>query len=89
MDTFVTALHTIEWIDWKCSKKVEVPSCENSGYWRKIVKEQLDKGLLEMRNTHGENGLSPAQMVFGSEMRSMLPPIRSAILKEKRMNYYN
>ena len=33
-----------------------------------LVLEELDKGLLEMRNTAGENGLSAAQMVFGQEM---------------------
>ena len=38
-----------------------------------------DKGLrdvLEMKNTPGESGLSPAQMMFGSEMRSILPTNR-------------
>ena len=53
----------------------------------KLVTEQLDNGLLEMRNTFGENGLSSAQMFFGTEMRSLLPLIRSSILKEKRINY--
>ena len=45
----------------------------------KLLTEQLGKSLLEMRNTPGENGLSPAQMVSGSETISLLPSIRSAI----------
>ena len=51
--------------------------------------EELDKGLLEMRNTPNENGLSPAQMVFGQDLRSVLPSIRASLLKEKKKNYYN
>ena len=49
-----------------------------------LVLEELDKGLLEMRNTAGENGLSAAQMVFGQEMRSVLPSITASLLKERK-----
>ena len=54
-----------------------------------LVIEELDKGLLEMRNTPDENGLSAAQMVFGQELRSVLPSIRASLLKESTKNYYN
>ena len=52
-----------------------------------LVIEELDKGLLEMRNTPNENGLSAAQMVFGQDLRSVLPSIRASLLKEKKKNY--
>ena len=42
-----------------------------------------------MRNTVGENGLSAAKMVFGQEMRSVLPSITASLLKERKKNYYN
>ena len=48
-----------------------------------LVIEELDKGLLEMRNTPNENGLSAAQMVFGQDLRSVLPSIRASLLKGK------
>ena len=51
--------------------------------------EELDKGLLELRNKSNENGLSTAQMVFGQDLRSVLPSIRASLLKEKKKNYYN
>ena len=51
--------------------------------------EELDKGLLEMRNTPNENGLSAAQLVFGQDLGSSLPSIRASLLKEKKKNYYN
>ena len=54
-----------------------------------LVTEELDKGVLELRNTPGENGLSAAKMVFGHELRSVLPSIRASLLKERRKNYYN
>ena len=53
-----------------------------------LVLEELDKGLLEMRNIAGENGLSAAQMVFGQEMRSVLPSLTASLLKERKKNYY-
>ena len=46
-------------------------------------------GLLGLRNTPGENGLSAAKMVFGQELRSILPSIRASLLKERKKNYYN
>ena len=55
----------------------------------RLVIASLDKGLLELRNTPGSNGLSPAQMVFGQDLRSVLPSIRSSLLKENKRNYYN
>ena len=51
--------------------------------------EKFDKGLLELRNTPNENGASPAQLVFGQEMRSVLPSITFKLMKERRRNYYN
>ena len=42
-----------------------------------------------MRNTPNDNGLSAAQMVFGQDLRSVLPSIRASLLKEKKKNYYN
>ena len=54
-----------------------------------LVIEELDKGILELRNTPAENGLSAAQMVFGQELRSVLPSIRASLLKERKKNYYN
>ena len=46
--------------------------------------EEVDKELLEMRNTPNENGLSAAQMVFGQNLRSVLPSIRASLLEEKK-----
>jgi hypothetical protein len=40
--------------------------------------EEFQQGLLEFRNTPRENGLSPAQMVFGHQLRSIVPAHRSA-----------
>ena len=40
-----------------------------------LVIEELDKGLLEMRNTPNENGLSAAQMVFRQDLRSVVPQL--------------
>ena len=54
-----------------------------------LVIQELDKGLRELRNTSAENGLSVAQMVFGQELRSILPSIRASLLKESRKNYYD
>ena len=54
-----------------------------------LVIKELDKGLLELRNTPAENGLSAAQMVFGQELRSVLPSIIASLLKERKRNYYN
>ena len=51
--------------------------------------EKFDKGLFELRNTPNENGASPAQLVFGQEMRSVLPSITFKLMKERRRNYYN
>ena len=51
--------------------------------------EKFDKGLLELRNTPNENGASPAQLVFGQEIRSVLPSITFKLMKERRRNYYN
>ena len=51
--------------------------------------DKLDRGLLEMRNTPNESGISPAKMEFGQEMRSILPSIASQLIKERRKNYYN
>ena len=42
-----------------------------------------------MRNTSNEAGISPAKMVFGQELRSILPSIASQLIKERRTNYYN
>jgi hypothetical protein len=36
------------------------------------------QGLLEFRNTPRENGMSPAEMVFGSQLRSILPAHRTS-----------
>ena len=89
MVSIITKLPTIEWIGKKYGKKLKYLVVKIVAIEGSLVTEKLDKGLLEMKNTPGENGLSTAQMVFGYEMRSLLPAIRSAILKEKRMNYYN
>ena len=51
--------------------------------------ERLDKGLLELRNTPNETGISPAQMIFGQDMRAVLPSITFKLMKERRKNYYN
>ncbi|KZS08458.1 Uncharacterized protein APZ42_027535 [Daphnia magna] len=40
--------------------------------------EEFQQGLLEYRNTSLENGLLPAQMVFGHQLRSIVPAHRSA-----------
>jgi hypothetical protein len=40
--------------------------------------EKFKQGLLEFRNTPRKNGLSPAQMVFGHKLRSIVPAHRSA-----------
>ncbi len=49
-----------------------------------LVIEELDNGLLEMRNIPNENGLSAAQMAFGQDLRSVIPYIRASLLKEKK-----
>ena len=55
----------------------------------RLDRNKLDLGLLELRNTPNESGMSPAQIVFGQEMRSILPSITFALAREKQRNYYN
>ena len=43
-----------------------------------IDDERLYRGLLELRNTPGADGRSPAQVVFGHPIRSCVPAHRSA-----------
>ena len=51
--------------------------------------DKLDKGLLELRNTQNETGISPAQMAFGQDIRSVLPSITFKLIKERKKNYYD
>ncbi|XP_043223982.1 uncharacterized protein K02A2.6-like [Amphibalanus amphitrite] len=44
--------------------------------------ERLHQGLLELRNTPGASGRSPAQIVFGHPIRSWVPAHRSAFAPE-------
>lgn len=37
-----------------------------------ITSDELARGMLEFRNTPRENGLSPAEMVFGHPLRSII-----------------
>ena len=43
--------------------------------------DKLDKRLLELRNTPNETCISPAKMVFGQDMRALLPSINFKLLK--------
>ena len=45
--------------------------------WRFVIIESFLAGLLELRNTAQECGLSPAQIVFGRQLRSIIPAHRS------------
>lgn len=47
-----------------------------------IDDERLDRGLLELRNTPGPDGRSPAQIVFGHPIRSWVPAHRNAFAPE-------
>ncbi len=40
--------------------------------------DEFLQGLLEFRNTPRENGMSPAEMVFGRQLRSILPTHKSS-----------
>jgi transposase InsO family protein len=40
--------------------------------------DEFLQGLLEFRNTPRENGMSPAEMVFGRQLRSILPAHKSS-----------
>ena len=87
MGAIFPALSTVEWLSREFCKKLKAfitKIHEVHGY---LVTEELDKGVLEIRNTPGENGLSAAKMVFGHELRSVLPSIRASLLKERRKNY--
>ena len=44
--------------------------------------EAFQHGLLEWRNTPGSDGRSPAQLVFGRPMRTLVPAHRSAFAAE-------
>ena len=56
----------------KNMKALILKTCDNGD----IDSEDFQKALLEYRNTPGENGLSPAQMLFGQQMRTLLPAHR-------------
>ena len=43
-----------------------------------LTSDAFMQGLLEFRNTPRENGMSPAEMVFGSQLRSILPAHRTS-----------
>jgi hypothetical protein len=38
-----------------------------------VASDEFSQGMLEFRNTPRENGLSPAEMVFGHPLRSIIP----------------
>ena len=40
--------------------------------------EAFSQGLLELRNTPGETGSSPAEIVFGHNLRSIVPAHHSS-----------
>ena len=52
-----------------------------------LVIEELDKGLLEMRNAPNDNGLSAAQMVFGHDLRTVILSIRASLSNKKKKKY--
>ncbi|KZR99867.1 Uncharacterized protein APZ42_004101 [Daphnia magna] len=43
-----------------------------------LTSDAFMQGLLKFRNTPSENGMSPAEMVFGSQLRSILPAHRTS-----------
>jgi hypothetical protein len=43
-----------------------------------ITSDEFARGMLEFRNTPRENGKSPAEMVFGHPLRSIIPAHRTA-----------
>jgi hypothetical protein len=43
-----------------------------------VTSEAFAQGMLEFRNTLRENGLYPAEMVFGHQLRSIVPAHRSS-----------
>jgi hypothetical protein len=45
-----------------------------------LTSEDFAQGMLEVRNTPRENGLSPVEMVFGHQLRSIVPAHRSSII---------
>ena len=48
----------------------------------RLDEEQLDRGLLELRNTPREDGRSPAQVLFGHPLRSGVPTHHRAFAAE-------
>ena len=53
----------------KAMKKIISSTTENGN----IDKEEFDMGLLEYRNTPRKEGLSPAQILYGHPLRSIVP----------------
>ena len=52
--------------------------------------EALTKAMIELRNTPGPFGKGPATIVYGHDLRSMIPTIGlRAKQYEKQKNYYN
>lgn len=43
-----------------------------------LTSEEFTRGMLEFRNTPRENGLSPAKIVFGHPLRSIIPAHRTS-----------
>ncbi|XP_032785718.1 uncharacterized protein K02A2.6-like [Daphnia magna] len=43
-----------------------------------LTSDEFASGMLEFRNTPRENGLSPAEMVFGHPLRSIIPAHRTS-----------
>ncbi|KZS02194.1 Uncharacterized protein APZ42_000862, partial [Daphnia magna] len=43
-----------------------------------LSSHEFSRGMLEFRNTPRENGVSPAEMVFGHQLRSIIPAHRTS-----------
>ena len=53
----------------KCMKNLIEKTTQNGN----LDKEEFLEGLLELRNTPRQHGLSPAEIVFGHPIRSKIP----------------
>ena len=67
----------------KSIKNLIIKSTENGS----LDTDQFAIGLLELRNTPKADGLSPAQVLFGHPIRSLLP-VAPNMYKEKWMKVY-
>ena len=67
MESIFTLLSTGNWFSGGSDKKLENPVIKIIDEQGHLDTEKLDRGILELRNTPNEGGISPSQMVLAKK----------------------